>query len=382
MSKPRIHQLNELSANRDSAGLVFLILAHNEELVLQSCLKALFAQLDDTDRVHIVADRCSDRTAQLAAKAGAEVFNRKEPAGAGKGAALQWWVERQALPEDQAVIILDADSVVQSGFVAEVRSAFHNNWVQALQTHLHPVAAKPNPISAVISLSEQLDQRVFDAARYLLGGSVRLRGTGMGVRYGLMKSVAPFIRTNVEDIELTLLLAADNVRIHLLQNAVLDDPKPDDKTLATQQRARWFRGQLQVMKTNGRNILHILGRGPLGWSLINSLFAKPRSFFFPLQCSLLAIGSLWSRASEITWLSLLLAGILVFHSVGTLGALAYSLRFERVPKSALLALRGLPGIFSLWAAGIYMASKPQKEWLRGRPVRIVQQSNESPQRTQ
>jgi cellulose synthase/poly-beta-1,6-N-acetylglucosamine synthase-like glycosyltransferase len=362
-------------------GLVFLILAHNEEMVLSQSLEALCSQLGKQDQVHIVADRCSDKTAELALRAGAEVFIRTEPASYGKGAALGWWVERQSLSLDQPVVILDADSVVHHDFVKEIRRSFQQPEVQASQACLNPVITRPTPISAIIALSERVDQRFFDALRYWLGGSVRLRGTGMGFRYGLMKSTVPFIQTNVEDLELTLHLAARKVRIHFLSKVVLDDPKPGYMSYAAQQRTRWFQGQLKTVKANPRTILNVIRQGPLAWSLLDSMFAKPRTIFLPIKMTLLFLGMLWALLFGLHWAFLPLIALFTLQILIMAAAFMYALTLSGRGESLVLIAKGLPGICRVWGESVLAMSRPQAGWLRGRPVKIIQHTNESPQQS-
>lgn len=363
-------------------GLIFLILAHNEELVLQRSLGALTGQLGADDRVQIVADRCSDRTAALARTQGADVFLRNEPAPPGKGAALRWWVEHQHLDAQQPVIILDADSIVQPGFALNIRSAFRDPEIAAVQTALNPVSALHSPMSAVISLSERIDQGFFDTLRYRLGGSVRLRGTGMGFRFGLLQSCIPGLETNVEDLELTLLLAARGVRIHALSSAILDDPKPDDPELAARQRARWFQGQIQAILAHQRSTLRILFRGPLAWSLMHSLMTKPRILFFPLKTLAIALLLIWSVRAAMLPAAGMLAALLAAHLAVECAALAYALFMVKDKGAGRLALKGFPGFVWMWATGIALAARRQPEWLRGRVLRLIRPANESIRQSQ
>src|SRR4029078_4447629 len=75
----------------------FLILvpAHNEEQLIPSLLANL-QQLDyppSLYSIHVVADTCTDRTAELACQGGAGVHERIDSVRRGKGYALQWLIE-------------------------------------------------------------------------------------------------------------------------------------------------------------------------------------------------------------------------------------------------------------------------------------------------
>src|SRR6185369_9762676 len=68
--------------------LAVLMPAHDEELGIAGTVRALSAELAPGDRLLVVADNCSDRTAELARAAGAEVVERRDAERRGKGHAL------------------------------------------------------------------------------------------------------------------------------------------------------------------------------------------------------------------------------------------------------------------------------------------------------
>ena len=61
-----------------------LVPAHDEEAGLPATLAALWPQLEAGDRLLVVADNCTDRTAAVARAAGAEVLERRDPDRRGK----------------------------------------------------------------------------------------------------------------------------------------------------------------------------------------------------------------------------------------------------------------------------------------------------------
>jgi cellulose synthase/poly-beta-1,6-N-acetylglucosamine synthase-like glycosyltransferase len=98
--------------------VIVLIPAHNEEGCIAGALRSVWAQSRTPDRVIVVADNCSDRTAEVARHRGAEVFetvgNRYKKAGALNQALLRVLSE---LGDEDAVLVMDADSFLDDGFV-------------------------------------------------------------------------------------------------------------------------------------------------------------------------------------------------------------------------------------------------------------------------
>src|SRR5262245_398722 len=97
-------------AGSPTQRFLFLIPAHNEERLLPSLVENL-SRLDyprELYAIHVVADNCTDRTAELARAGGAIAHERFDSENAGKGYALQWLLqqiwERQE-PHDALIIL-------------------------------------------------------------------------------------------------------------------------------------------------------------------------------------------------------------------------------------------------------------------------------------
>ena len=97
--------------------VVALVPAHNEEEAIASTLAGLMTQSRRPDRVIVVCDNCTDRTADLAALAGAEVLatvgNKRKKAGA-LNQALGGVLPR--LRDADVVLVVDADTTLSPGF--------------------------------------------------------------------------------------------------------------------------------------------------------------------------------------------------------------------------------------------------------------------------
>lgn len=98
--------------------LLFLVPAHNEEDLIGRCVASLRNQDYPLNKVTIVvvADHCDDRTASIARDGGAVVLERRGGGGRGKHHAIGWATERISLCEYAAVVLIDADTVVDPSF--------------------------------------------------------------------------------------------------------------------------------------------------------------------------------------------------------------------------------------------------------------------------
>ncbi|WP_199551933.1 glycosyltransferase family 2 protein [Streptomyces sp. N35] len=98
--------------------LVALVPAHDEQDRIVATLAGLYRQTRRPDRVVVVADNCTDATAEIAERCGAEVFvpvaNRDKKAGALNQALEPLLTE---LADDALVLVQDADTVLAPDFV-------------------------------------------------------------------------------------------------------------------------------------------------------------------------------------------------------------------------------------------------------------------------
>ncbi len=100
--------------------ITVVIPAHNEEDRLGATLTSLAEQSTVPDRIVVVADNCTDDTSGVARRMGAEVIetveNRHKKAG-GLNQALK--VLLPDLGDNDLVMVMDADTVLDQGFLAE-----------------------------------------------------------------------------------------------------------------------------------------------------------------------------------------------------------------------------------------------------------------------
>jgi len=167
----------------------------------------------------------------------------------------------------------------------------------------------------------------------------------------VFREFAPLLRTRVEDVEMSLLLATHGVQVHFIPEAVILDPKPADLSRTARQRARWLQGQRHVWRLYWLDILRLLVTGgPASWSLLQALLFKPKTLAFVAKAVLLAGSLLPSlqplalRSALVITLTLALAIDLVYYGMGLLFAEqpgAYARTLLRAPLYPLMWVRAL-----------------------------------------
>jgi hypothetical protein len=159
------------------------------------------------DRILVVADNCTDDTARVAAAAGAEVIERKEPGRRGKGYALQFGVAHLGRDPPEIVVFFDADCNLAYG---------DRSVSMDLRDNTTPSAGPQSDEGADWFLDQPPGRRIRLVCQELgpcplglsrLGLPCQLLGTGMAVPFGLVHSVDLASGSIVEDLKLGLDLA-------------------------------------------------------------------------------------------------------------------------------------------------------------------------------
>jgi cellulose synthase/poly-beta-1,6-N-acetylglucosamine synthase-like glycosyltransferase len=342
-------------------GLDILILARNEADVLAETLAAVRAQAGPADCLHVVADHCRDGTPAIAAQGGAIVHHRWS-GRAGKGFAISWWLDRPAGSYRPGVLILDADSIPGPRLLDLVRDRLIDGAL-AVQAFVQPVMKAPDPIAVLSAFSELKEQIVWDRFWAGCGAPVRLRGTGMAFDREVLRDIAPDLRTVIEDAELSLLLSASGVHIHRLSSALVFDPKPIDSGGAARQRARWLRGQWQVIHSHPRAVGKLLLGGPSRWPLLASLLIKPRSLILPVAAAVAIACTIGWAAGVLPPLLVALAWAPVLLEVVTVGA---GLALLSNPSQVARLLWAWPRYLGMWLGSLHLALGSRHGWLRAR----------------
>jgi cellulose synthase/poly-beta-1,6-N-acetylglucosamine synthase-like glycosyltransferase len=197
-----------------------LIPAHNEQDSLPSTLRAVSAleYPPKLVRVYVVADNCSDETAALAALAGVVVLVRDEPNRRGKGFALAYGLEAVQADAPDAVLILDADCVLEPSALQALNGVFATG-VEAVQLDVQSANADEGPAGYVAAVGDALE-RFVSAGRDRLGWSVSLRGTGMAFRLTTLGRIPWSAFSSTEDAEYDARLARAGVRVRFVASRV------------------------------------------------------------------------------------------------------------------------------------------------------------------
>jgi cellulose synthase/poly-beta-1,6-N-acetylglucosamine synthase-like glycosyltransferase len=236
--------------------LAVLIPAHNESAGLQPTVEDIKNQLGARDRLIVVADNCTDDTAEVAARLGAEVTERHDPVHIGKGYALAWGMVQLAEEPPAIVIIIDADCRVGPDAIdrlAEV-CARTQRPAQALYLMRAPEGSAIN--HQVAEFAWRVKNQVRPLGLNALGLPSQLVGSGMAFPWDAITTADLSSGSIVEDLKLGLELAAAGHPATFCPQAVITSTFAGSAEGARQQRKRWEQGHVGLILTETPALLY------------------------------------------------------------------------------------------------------------------------------
>ena len=238
-----------------------LISARNEELVIGNLLDSISAQDYPSRlvRVFVVADNCTDETAKVTRAHGAIVYERFNDKLVGKGYALEYLLDR--IGEEygdvfDAYMVFDADNLLSEDYIRCMNETFSDGY-RIITSYRNSKNYGDNWISAGYALWFLREAKYLNNARYLLGTSCAVSGTGFLFGREILKSCGgwPF-HLLVEDIEFTIHNVVSGEKVGYCPRAVLYDEQPTKFSQSWKQRMRWARGYIQILRKYGGDLLH------------------------------------------------------------------------------------------------------------------------------
>ena len=228
-----------------------IIPAHNEEAVVANLIESLKNQNYNKELydIYVIADNCTDRTAQVAREAGAIVYERFDPEKKTKGFALDWFLQ-QKIKEDapyDALCVFDADNIVDKDFIKNMNKKLcqGEDVVQGYRDIKNPA---DNWITSGYALFYWTMHRFYHLARYNVGLSPLLNGTGFMVRFDCIKPRGWKTVTLTEDIEFSLQRIIKGKKLGWATDAIVYDEQPTGFKQSWSQRSRWTVGHMQCIK--------------------------------------------------------------------------------------------------------------------------------------
>ena len=228
-----------------------IIPAHNEELVVGNLIESLKNQNYPKDKydIYVIADNCTDMTKKIAEAAGAIVYERRSPMEERtKGHALQWFLRKKIAENAQydAFCVFDADNIVDKNFLVNMNKKLcqGEEVVQGYRDIKNPTDSW---VSAGYAIFYWMMNRFYHLARYNLGLSPLINGTGFMVKFDVVKPNGWKTYTLTEDIEFSLQRIIAGKKLGWSTDAIVYDEQPVEFKQSWSQRSRWTVGHIQCM---------------------------------------------------------------------------------------------------------------------------------------
>lgn len=251
------HEPAHSAAMAERPAIVVLMPAHDEGGGMAAPIASVRAQLMAGDRLLVVADNCSDDTAAVARRAGAEVVERHDESRRGKGYALDFGVRSLAAAPPAAVVFVDADCIAGPGSIERIARLclISGRPVQALYLMKSPPGA---PLKTRIAeFAWIVKNHVRALGFHRLGLPCQLMGSGMAFPWGVIREAPLASGHIVEDLQLGLDLAAAGTPPLFCPQALVTSVFPSTTLGLATQRHRWEQGHLAIILAQGPRMFRL-----------------------------------------------------------------------------------------------------------------------------
>jgi len=336
--------------------LTVLIPAHNEEALIGRAIQSVLQSADlAATKVLVVAHNCTDSTAAKAKAAGASVLLLDDPTRSGKGCALSEGFGAALAGDSQAVLVMDADSLMDANLLADVRRQLQAGAL-ALQCRYEVNNSEDSARTKLMSLAFFGMNVIRPRGRARLGFSAGIVGNGFVIHRDVLTLVPYGSHSIVEDVEYHLALLRAGIRVRFIDTAGVRGEMPATGKSSRAQRARWEGGRIHIMERWAPKLLVNLLRGRL--SLLEPLFdllALPMASEVILLLIMACLPFLWIRVYVLVGFA-----VLIFHVT------AVAIEGPGLSES-MKALSTVPAyiLWKLWIfPEIWRTSRADAKWVR------------------
>ncbi len=296
-----------------------MVSARNESTVIGDLLHSIDVQNYPRELidVYVIADNCTDNTADIARQAGACVFERFNDQEVGKGYALDFGYDRiQRFHGDEgyeAYFVFDADNVLDVNYFREMNKVCDSG-AKAATSYRNSKNYGSNWISAGYAVWFLREAKYLNQSRLTLKTSCAVSGTGFFIAASVLKEAGGWKwHLLTEDIEFSTQAILQGDRIAYCPTAMLYDEQPITFRDSWNQRFRWAKGFYQVF-------------GRYGGKLVKGIFTNPKGSRFACYDMLMTIapGMLLTIVSVVFNAIIVVLASMGFMSTGVMIASSIS----------------------------------------------------------
>lgn len=346
----------------DMPDTVVLMPAHNEEAVIVRTLESLNADLPANCRLLCVAHNCTDATADLARRHGAEVIEVRDAGTGGKPDALKAGLRWLDAKPPEVVVIVDADCVVAPGTLRALATQAKRLGHPVMGAYFFAPAGADRGVATLSSLAVMLKNFIRPLGLHRLGQPCLLNGSGSAYPFPVIRAVPHGEGSIAEDYQLALDLLRRGHSTTFVPEARVDGQLPARQSTAQRQRRRWEHGHLFLaFRAAPRLLLEGLARlDPGRIALALELAVPPLAF----------LGLMWAGAASVALMLHALWGesplpLLLATAAAFLAAVLAAWARYAGPRATLAALAAAPAYLA-WKLPIYrdFFTRRETRWMK------------------
>lgn len=240
-----------------------LIPARNESQVIGNLLDSIKKQDYPADliTVFVVADNCTDNTAEVAREKGAICYERFNDRDKTKGFALEFLFENiekdYGIQSFEGYFVFDSDNLLNKDYISRMNDAFDSGQ-KIITSYRNTKNFDENWVASTYALHWLRSIRFRHRARSVLRLATNIQGTGFLFANELVKDGWHYTSLT-EDRAFTADAVAHGYEITYQDAAMFYDEQPTSLKIALRQRTRWSKG-------------HLLAFRDTGWALFKNIF--------------------------------------------------------------------------------------------------------------
>ena len=302
----------------------FIIAARNEQAVIGNLINSIKQQNYPAELIDVivVADNCTDDTAQIAREHGAICYERFNNMLVGKGYALDYCFNKIVeqfgdYPAYDGYFIFDADNVIDKNYVKEMNKVFDRGY-NVITSYRNSKNYDTNWITSGYSLWFIREAKYLNNPRMMLKTSCAVSGTGFLVNSSIIKKNNGWkFNLLTEDIQFSVVNILEGEKIGYCESAMFYDEQPTTFKQSWNQRMRWSKGFYQVMFRYGRELIAMMfKKREMFVSCYDMFMTLAPATLLSIGCILLNLIFLAYGATDVHMLRRILPG--------TLGSIAFA----------------------------------------------------------
>ncbi len=302
----------------------FIIAARNEQAVIGNLINSIKQQNYPAELIDVivVADNCTDDTAQIAREHGAICYERFNNMLVGKGYALDYCFNKIVeqfgdYTAYDGYFIFDADNVIDKNYVKEMNKVFDRGY-NVITSYRNSKNYDTNWITSGYSLWFIREAKYLNNPRMMLKTSCAVSGTGFLVNSSIIKKNNGWkVHLLTEDIQFSVVNILEGEKIGYCESAMFYDEQPTTFKQSWNQRMRWSKGFYQVMFRYGRELIAMMfKKREMFVSCYDMFMTLAPATLLSIGCILLNLIFLAYGATDVHMLRRILPG--------TLGSIAFA----------------------------------------------------------